>query len=343
MNIVILLLCCALATDVYTFATDLRTLLRDEVELSEKDLQKLGQGEVLIRLLDTDKKPEVAVLGIMRVDVPADFFVDKYRDIELFTKADRAAEVGTFTDPPESGNLEGMTLDSSDLQAIRECKVGDCNIKLPASVMDHLRQKVDWSQPECMQQVTGQVKQMLVDYVGAYLIRGNSAMGQYDDQTYPLRMADEFHELLQEPTCLDDNVPELYEYLEFYPKINLSSTEAFVYWSKKKYGNLRPILSLNHVTIVRVPSGIVKTLIASKQIYASHYFEASLELTALIEYDKASELTGFILVHLNRSRLDALRRTGPPGMKDRIRKGVLDKIGEEMRATKSQIEALYQE
>jgi hypothetical protein len=209
--------------------------------------------------------------------------------------------------------------------------------------MDHLRQKVDWSKPECTQQVTGLVKQMLVDYVGAYLIRGNSAMGQYDDQKYSLRMADEFHELLQESTCLDDNVPNLRDYLEQYPKSNLSNAQNFVFWSKKQYGNLRPILSVNHVTIFRMPSGNVETLIASKQIYASHYFEASLELTALIEYEKASEIPGLILVHLSRSRLDALRRAGPPGMKERIRKGVLNKIGEEMRATKSQIETLYKQ
>jgi hypothetical protein len=50
-----------------------------------------------------------------------------------------------------------------------------------------------------------------------------------------------------------------------------------------------------------------RTLIASKQIYASHYFEASLELTALVEAKEPGENSGFFLLYLNRSRLDNFR------------------------------------
>ena len=343
MNIVAFLLCCALATNVYALPTDLQTFLRDQVELSEKDLQKLKQEGVLTKLLDPDKKPEVAVFGIMHVDVAADFFVDKYRDIETFMKSDRAVEVGTFTDPPGLSNLDALTLDSSDLQAIMECKVGDCNMKLPASVIERFRQEIDWSEPDCQKRATELIKQMLADYVRAYLIGGDAAMGQYDDQEYPLRLADEFHELLQESRYLYEYVPELHEYLEFYPRIKLPNVENFIYWSEKKYDKLRPIVSINHITIFRRSQGKIKTLIASKQIYASHYFEASLELAALVEEKDVADSSGFFLIYFNRSRIDTLRKSVPPGMKHTIRGEILNEVGQEMKLIKSRIEYLYRE
>jgi hypothetical protein len=184
---------------------------------------------------------------------------------------------------------------------------------------------------------------MLVDYVNAYLEGGSAAMGQYDDQKYALQMAVEFHELLQESEYLYEYVPELYNYLEAYPKVELPNVENFIYWSKREFDKLRPIVTINHVTVFRRSEGQAKTLIASKQIYANHYFEASFELTALVETTEVTENSGFYLLYLNRSRFDTLRKKGYPGMEQTIRSEILNKIDQELKGTKVQIEALYQE
>src|ERR1035437_8151582 len=59
-----------------------------------------------------------------------------------------------------------------------------------------------------------------------------------------------------------------------------------------------------HVSIYIQPG---QAVIASKQIYASHYFDASLGLTAAIDDPGAAAGPGMYLVHLNRSRIDLLR------------------------------------
>ena len=59
-------------------------------------------------------------------------------------------------------------------------------------------------------------------------------------------------------------------------------------------------------------------LIASKQIYASHYFNASLALTAFVTVPGATQ--GAYLVSENRSRADGLE--GPFG---KIKRGVVEK------------------
>jgi len=317
--------------------SELHTFLRDRIGFSQSDLQGLEQGEVLTRLLDSDGNTEIAVFGVMHLRLPPETFVEQYRDIETFISAGQVESFGKFDTPPLLENLDGLTLEPSEIEDIKECEVGSCKMKLPASVIERLQKEVDWSKSDYQDRAEELIRQTLVDYVQAYLIGGNTAMGQYDDQKNPLRLADEFHELLLESHYLYEYVPELHSYLEFYPNCDLPNSEDFIYWSERKYDRLRPIVSLNHVTIVSRPRGKIKTMIASKQIYANHYFEASLELTALIDDEVVGDSSGFYLLYLNRSRFDTLRKSGPPGMRERIRGGVLEKMGETMKSTKAQM------
>jgi hypothetical protein len=337
-----ILLLGALLTDVNAIPPELQSFLQERIEFSQKDIQALEQGKAVTKLLDTGKKPEVAVFGIMHLDVPVDFFVDRYRDIERFMRTTQVVEIAKFSSPPQVNDLRGLTLEPDELLAIKECKVGKCHMKLPASVIERLRREIDWSKPDCEERATSMVRDLLLDYVKAYHSGGSAAMGQYDDQKYPLRLADEFHELLQESDYLYEYVPEFYQYLEAYPQSELSGVEDFIYWSKKKYDKLRPLVSINHVTIYERPQGKGNSLIASKQIYANHYFEASFELTALVEASAVADSTGFYLVYFNRSRFDTLRKDGPPGIKGKIKGEVHKKVEQEMNATKAEIEALYQ-
>jgi len=142
-----------------------------------------------------------------------------------------------------------------------------------------------------------------VDDVREYLKSGNAALGEYHDRKPPLRKADEFHSLLRESPYIHEYAPEFYRYLEQYPDEQLSGVENFIYWSKENFG-LKPVVSLTHVTIYRRKQDPGSVLIASKQIYASHYFDSSLGLTALVELPGAQ---GIYLMYLNRSRVDALR------------------------------------
>lgn len=138
-------------------------------------------------------------------------------------------------------------------------------------------------------------------------------------------------------------VPEFHWYLQEYPRARLSGTEDFIYWSKEKFG-LKPVVSLTHVTIYRRKQGsITNTLIASKGIYASHYFDASLGMTGFVHDEGDAGLPVPYLMYLNRSRADALKG-GFSGLKrtiveSRARKG----LEENMILMKERLESSYRE
>jgi hypothetical protein len=76
--------------------------------------------------------------------------------------------------------------------------------------------------------------------------------------------------------------------------------------------------------------------VASKQIYASHYFQAGLDLTALVDAPKPAG--GFYLVDLYRARVDP-----PTGMLSgvllgKIRGGIEQGVAESLRTAKARTE-----
>jgi len=98
----------------------------------------------------------------------------------------------------------------------------------------------------------------------------------------------------------------------------LQLVEDAIVWSKIKFG-LKPVIAVNHITIYKRDREVgPQVLIASKQIYASHYFNAALALTAFVTVPGATQ--GAYLVSENRSRADGLE--GPFG---KIKRGVVEK------------------
>jgi hypothetical protein len=174
--------------------------------------------------------------------------------------------------------------------------------------------------------------------VKRYLIGGNEQLTQYDDKKRPLRLADEFGAILKASPYIFDYEPEFYAYLREYPKKPLDGVENFIYWSKEKFG-LKPVVSVTHVSIYQRPE-MGFTLIASKQIYASHYFEASLGLTVALE-DRQDPKPSFYLLYFNRSRSDGLhggfRGMARGSVKRRTRSGA----EENLESVKRSIETLY--
>jgi hypothetical protein len=76
-----------------------------------------------------------------------------------------------------------------------------------------------------------------------------------------------------------------------------------LYWSKEKVAR-KEVVSVTHLAIARQPSTSPFAYVAgSKQLYGSHYFDASLGLTIVLR-DPTSRASAYV-AYVNRSRVDA--------------------------------------
>jgi hypothetical protein len=244
------------------------------------------------RTLKTRHGHEVAVLGAARADASTGCFLTEFEDIEKFKKSSLVLEVHKLGQTPDFEHLVSLTLGHEDVSALRDCRAGNCGMKLPASAMDSIRRA---------ESSNTAFQQWLLNYLEAYVLSGNAALTEYDDRGKQVRLADEFSALLDAKPSLMELAPEFYTYLAQYPAASLPGVSGFLYWSQENFG-LKPVISVTHANIYRQPG---QAIIASKQIYANHYFEGSLGLTFLLDGTNGSANSMYI-VYLNRSRIDLL-------------------------------------
>lgn len=280
---------------------------------SAGDMRALDSGSVLVRTVDTPVREEMAHLGAVHIEVPSDVLVARFEDIVAFEKGPGIPQIGRFSDPARIEDLAGLTLPADDIEALRRCRQGNCDLKLSASAIRRFQDEVDWSAPDAAAQANVVMREMIVELVEGYRRTGNSALGQYEDSSDPQPVAEQFRALLDSREYLPTPVPELFTYLDNYPRGRPDGAVSILYWTMVDFG-LKLTIRVNHVTIYpltppRTP-GIVYA-IAIKQLYASHYFHTTLELRFLFEDERAGR-SGTTLVSLTRSRNDGM--TGLKGL-----------------------------
>jgi hypothetical protein len=290
--------------------------------LSEKAVfNRIGpatdSGQPVVKLLPAQDKQEVAVCGLVYLQVPPETFLQSFRE-SMVRKSDSAIlEIGRLSSAPTIDDLQSLTLEPRDIDDLKTCVAGDCKVKLSAVMMQRFQNEIDWTAPNYRSQVTVLYKSILFDYVREYLRQGDAALIEYNDKLTGIRLADETQSLMGASTfgqSIPGNLPPDSKQLS---ESGLSVVENALVWSKIKFG-LKPVIAINHIVIYKQEQKTnPQVLVISKQIYANHYFDASLAVTAFGK--NPNENSESYLFYENRSRVDGLT-----GLFGKVKRGVIE-------------------
>lgn len=303
-----LLVCFAASTTLAQASmAEFQQVLREKASFEERDLAALQLNQPVVRLVPTSNKREVAVTGLVNINASADDFLRSYRDSMLQKSNAAILQIGRFGPEPALADLQGLSLEAKDIEDLKECVAGDCQVKLSAPMIERFRNEIDWTAPDYQLRVTNLFKEMLVAYIRDYHARGEAALIEYRDKRDRVSLATEQRELSSAGGYINSLLADT--------KSGLQLIEETLVWSKIKFG-LKPVIAVNHISIYKRNSGVgPQVLVASKQIYANHYFNAFHALTAFVNVPGAT-----YVVYENRSRADGLE--GPFG---KIKRGVVEK------------------
>jgi hypothetical protein len=302
------------------------------LKLTAAERQALLSGTPLVKSLDADPGKEVAVFGAVWVTAPVSAYIAAIEDIETFERGGGFRVTRKVSEPARLEDFAAMTLPDEDVADLRSCRVGDCELKLSAEALARMRQEVDWTRPDAKAQVERLMRDLARDYVNAYREGGNARLAVYRDGDNPTFVANEFAELVKNMPELGVYLPDMRQYLLEYPRPPSQPIRSFVYWQEVEFG-LKPTIRLNHVAIQEGADGAI---VASKQLYSSHYFWTALEVRVLVP--DPSRGTGFWFVNLNRSRSDGL--TGFVGriIRGKVREGARSGLEAGLAAVKRTLE-----
>lgn len=286
-----------------TTAVDFRKFLTDKAGFSVEDLDVVDKGEIVVKMLPVTDKQEVAVLGIVRVNISGDLGSDAFAESLSQRKDSSFKGGGKFSSPPRAADLKDLKNEDRDFKELQKCVVGKCDLNLSAEMIKRFQSEIDWNAADHRERATDLMREMLSGYAGTYAAKGDDALGEYANRKEPVRLAENHRILLEGAQIVRQFAPEFYEYLKNYPKNKLDGVENELSWTMVDFG-LNPMIALTHkAAFKRRTSGPEQIFIAAKQFFASRYVDSSLSFAVFM---RMADSGAAYLIFTDRSRSDAL-------------------------------------
>jgi hypothetical protein len=269
------------------------------VELGHSDVQRIRHGHVFTDTIDATGH-ELAVFAAGTLDITPDVFVSRVQNIAALRRSRFVPAIARFSDPPTIDDLAGLTLDEQDVNALVKCRPGDCGLKLGDAEIRRMHAALADAGSNRRPAALDAFREILLERVRTYLSGGLAALPPYHDKRAPLKVAEAFDGLLRRSTYLQ-RVPG-FKTMLLGRRSESATATSFLYWAVEDFGR-RPVIRVTHVVIVRADrSDLPDVLVGAIQVYASHYIDAALGVTAL---ERPSNDTAY-LGYLYRSRVDVL-------------------------------------
>ena len=210
---------------------------------------------------------------------------------------------GRLSAKPDAADVAALTLDPRDFDDIRNCRPGQCGVKLTRSEIEELRAVIANAGSDWRGAVQRRFQAIALRRVSAYVAGGHAALADLVDHRQPRSPASAFAGLAAESPLLDRRVSASVRRIAECPAAFLGPQRGFLYWSKERLGS-KSVVSVTHVAFIEPDAGsALESVVIAVQVFATHYFDASLAITAIVREPAAPQR---YLVHLYRSELDIL-------------------------------------
>lgn len=299
----------ALATTAQTPSRTSPLQIFETLKFTAEEIAAVDGGRPVAKVLSWGGSSEVYLFGAIHVDAAASTYLSAARDVQRLNRTPGYLGVGEVPANATPADFSALSLEPDDVDSLKSCREGSCDVQLPSASIQAFRDGVDFSRPDAAAQANQLARSMLVRLLRSYQQGGNRALGEYRDKQHPSRVAAQFEAMVGRASVLPEVVPGLRRYLLQYPKAPLQNVESFFFWEKVDFG-LKPTIRLNHGIVYRGRvEGRNMGAVAIKQLYATHYFHTALDVSVCVE-DTGGK-GGFYLLTLKGSQQEGL--TGVKG------------------------------
>jgi len=284
----------------------LRATLRKQLVLSDSELASLTRGgKPIVKTLPSAMGREMSTVGGVRIASSAmPRFVNQFKTLEGFKTSQFIVQIQKFSDPPQLSDLDALVLEQDDLEALRECRVGACDVQLAAEDIKRFNREVNWKSPGAARAAASLYKAVLFAHLDKYRAGGRNQLLAYQDREATVRLAAETEDLLAARPSILEHAPAFQQHIRRYPAEASANVEHFFYWSKEAFG-FKPVVGLNHVSVY-TDTDTGNVMIATTQLYASHYLDGLISVHALLPDRSSATEPGFYWLFMNRTRVGRL-------------------------------------
>jgi hypothetical protein len=281
------------------------TFFKNRIGLSNSDIQKMDQGQVVTKVLESgDKKYGILVFGGVYVNTSIEKFAASYRDVKglledkVYLAVQAFNEVGS---PPKLSDFDRLSFSRKDIDAIQKCKPNDCDLQV--FDVTAFQKQINWNAPDKYDQVNKVFRQRVYDGVTKYISGGLKAFGSYTDRDKPFNLYQNMQSMLDTSYYLPkDKSGGIYQHVLEYPEGTLPGALDFFYWENIDFGQ-GPTIRVNRVSMFPKGVGVVKYVVTNEQLYASRYIRLALQVFYCVPDTQNPGKPGFYLIEMNDSRM----------------------------------------
>jgi hypothetical protein len=269
--------------------------------LSPADRLTLRSGRLVARVVDTEDRTEIMSLVAIHASMDLDRLVDYARSPLGLRRTEDSLGDGRLSSPPVPEDFTALRLDEGDLEQLERCRVGNCRVRLTAEAISRLPSAFEGTSGARTLDLERAFRAMLAREAAEYLAAGHSGLTAYGDGPSGIHRAEGMSELLRRPLYLLEGAGDLAGYLRSFPAARPRLVDEFVSWRQERFWR-RPVIGLYHTMVWEASSGGERRIIvASKQFYASHFYESAVEV---LEVRKADRDRDADLTFVSRVRAD---------------------------------------
>jgi hypothetical protein len=281
------------------------TFFKNRIGLADSDIQKMDQGQVVTKVLDSgDKKYGILVFGGVYVNTSVEKFAAAYRDVKglledkVYLAVQAFNEVGS---PPQLSDFDHLSLTRKDIDALQKCKPKDCDLQV--FDVTAFQKQINWNASDKYDQVNKLIRQRVYDGVTKYISGGLKSFGSYTDRDNPFNLYQNMQSMLDTSYYLPkDKSDGIYQHVLDYPEGKRPGAMDFFYWEDIDFGQ-GPTIRVNRVSMFPNGVGIIKYVVTNEQLYASRYIRIALQVFYCVPDTQNPGKPGFYLIEMNDSRM----------------------------------------
>jgi hypothetical protein len=148
---------------------------------------------------------ELAVVAATPTTAPPDRLIAWMRRIEVLQRGRYVPDVARFSTPPRLEDLDALTLDDTDFEDIRNCRPGDCGLKLSSAEIRRLRH-LD-RHPGWERAVEDEFRRALLERARCYLAEGDFGLPLHEDDSTAVAAAIRFATLMDHLGLISPRLP----------------------------------------------------------------------------------------------------------------------------------------
>lgn len=277
--------------------------LSPTIQISAADLARVERGEVVVNTLPA-RGQDVSVLAIATTTMTPERLAAWAADIERLKATPQVLRVKKLSAKPALDEFAQLTLPDADIRDVRSCRPGSCNVKLTQPEIERMRREMQTAGMQWLARGNEVFREIARDRVTGYLAGGHAALSPYADGHGEPSRATAFAGVIANSPFLQ-KLQRLSSLLARPSSTKPSESESFVYWSVEQLGAKAVASATETIITTSADPNLPPVVIAGKQIYATHYSSASLNVTALVPRHGAGGAPYYFVV-VNRSSIDAL-------------------------------------